>query len=303
MLGRRRRRERETLQVIVVPAGGERVRQFSLPVKLLWGTCLALTGLVILTVYLTWNSQSLAARVDSMRHLETINRQQAEEIMRLQEKARAVDGRLRELDALEAQVRKMVGLPPTKRPPAQVSRGMSGGRPPVGREGLEALAATDGDLDELAARIQEERRRLVALRDDVRARLAYLAALPTGWPASGRISSGFGDRRSPFGGGRGEFHDGLDIAAPYGAPVRAAGAGVVTATGYLAGYGRSITVSHGYGLTTRYCHLSAILVKPGQKVVRGQVIGKVGDSGRSTGPHLHFMVFENGTPVNPRRYL
>mgnify|MGYP003859088837 CR=1 FL=1 len=302
VLRRRKREEHRTLTVIVVPEGGKRVRQFFLPVRLIWGIGLALTCLLILTVYLTCTSQSLAARVHSLRHLEEINRQQAEEITRLQEKARAVDARLQELDRLEAQVREMVGLPPPKRSPAQVSRSLPAGRPPLGAEGTHVLAATGTDLEELAARIEQEKERLSLLRDEVRARLAYLEALPTGWPIHGRITSAFGSRRSPFG-RRCEFHDGLDIAAPYGAPIRAAGAGVVSSTGYLPGYGRTITIDHGYGLATRYCHVSSILVEPGQKVARGQVIGRVGSSGRSTGPHLHFMLFANGTPVNPTRYL
>jgi len=302
VLRRRKREKRRTLTVVIVPEGGERVRQFFLPIRLIWATGFALACLMGLTVYLMCASQSLAARVDRMRHLEEINRQQAEEISRLQEKAQAVDERLRELDRLETQVRELVGLPPRSRSQAQVSRGSPAGRPPLPEEGMQLLAATDTDLDQLTARIEQEKERLDVLRRDVQARKAYLAALPTAWPVHGRITSAFGSRRSPFGHYR-EFHDGLDIAAPYGTRIRAAGAGVVTFTGYLAGYGRTITIDHGYGLVTRYCHLSGILVKPGQEVSRGQVIGRVGSSGRSTGPHLHFMVLAGGTPVNPMRYL
>ncbi|MGQ9496824.1 MAG: peptidoglycan DD-metalloendopeptidase family protein [Desulfotomaculales bacterium] len=302
MLRRRKRQEHRTLTVVVVPEGGERVRQFFLPVRLIWATGFALACLIALTVYLTCASQSLAARVDRMRHLEEINRQQAEEISRLQEKAQAIDARLRELDHLETQVRELVGLPPRSRSPAHASRGLPSGRPPLPEESIKLLAATGADLDELTARIEQEKERLGVLRRDVETRKAYLAALPTGWPVGGRITSAFGSRKSPFG-GRLEFHDGLDIAAPYGTGIRAAGAGVVTFTGYLAGYGRTITIDHGYGLATRYCHVSGILVKPGQKVTRGQVIGRVGSSGRSTGPHLHFMVLVGGTPVDPTRYL
>ncbi|HAG06920.1 MAG: Peptidase M23, partial [Clostridia bacterium 62_21] len=120
VLRRRKREKRRTLTVVIVPEGGERVRQFFLPIRLIWATGFALACLMGLTVYLMCASQSLAARVDRMRHLEEINRQQAEEISRLQEKVQAVDARLRELDRLETQVRELVGLPPRSRSQAQV---------------------------------------------------------------------------------------------------------------------------------------------------------------------------------------
>lgn len=116
------------------------------------------------------------------------------------------------------------------------------------------------------------------------------------WPVSGPISSAYGYRGS-------EFHSGLDIAAPYGAAVGAAEAGVVTQVGYIGGYGRMITIDHGGGLVTRYAHLSGYNVQVGQKVSRGQTIGYVGTSGRTTGPHLHFEVLVDGQFRNPYQYL
>ncbi|MGI9953046.1 M23 family metallopeptidase [Moorellaceae bacterium AZ2] len=116
------------------------------------------------------------------------------------------------------------------------------------------------------------------------------------WPVSGPISSPYGYRGS-------EFHSGLDIAAPYGAAVGAAESGVVTQVGYVGGYGRMVTIDHGGGLVTRYAHLSGYNVKVGQRVSRGQVIGYVGTSGRTTGPHLHLEVLVNGEFRNPYQYL
>jgi murein DD-endopeptidase MepM/ murein hydrolase activator NlpD len=129
-----------------------------------------------------------------------------------------------------------------------------------------------------------------------------LADAPSLWPIEGRVTSSFGERQDPFN-GEGAFHAGIDIAAAYGSPVRAAADGDVTATRMGAGYGREVSIDHGHDLMTVYGHLSSMIVVPGQHVTRGQVIGYVGQSGRSTGPHLHYEVRVHMVPVNPHKYL
>jgi murein DD-endopeptidase MepM/ murein hydrolase activator NlpD len=129
-----------------------------------------------------------------------------------------------------------------------------------------------------------------------------LADAPSLWPLEGRVTSSFGERLDPFN-GEGAFHAGIDISAPYGSPVRAAADGIVSGAQLGAGYGREIVLDHGHDLLTVYGHLSAIAVFPGQHVMRGQVIGYVGESGRATGPHLHYEVRVHNVPVNPHKYL
>jgi len=129
-----------------------------------------------------------------------------------------------------------------------------------------------------------------------------LADAPSMWPVEGRVGSGFGARQDPFN-GEGAFHSGLDIEAPYGTPVRAAADGEVTGATLGAGYGRQVELDHGHDVLTVYGHLSAVAVVPGQHVARGQVIGYVGQSGRATGPHLHYEVRVHNVPVNPHKYL
>ena len=129
-----------------------------------------------------------------------------------------------------------------------------------------------------------------------------LADAPSMWPLQGRVGSSFGEREDPIN-GEGAFHSGLDIDAPYGTPVRAAGDGDVADAGMNAGYGREIVLTHGHNVSTVYGHLSAIAVSVGQHVTRGQIIGYVGQSGRATGPHLHYEVRVNKVPVNPHKYL
>jgi murein DD-endopeptidase MepM/ murein hydrolase activator NlpD len=129
-----------------------------------------------------------------------------------------------------------------------------------------------------------------------------LADAPSLWPVEGRVASSFGERQDPIN-GEGAFHSGIDIDASYGTPVRAAGDGEVTGAEMGAGYGRTVVLNHGHDVLTLYGHLSAIAVFPGQQVTRGQVIGYVGQSGRATGPHLHYEVRLHNVPVNPHKYL
>lgn len=125
---------------------------------------------------------------------------------------------------------------------------------------------------------------------------------PNIWPVEGPITGSFGERIDPFN-GEGAFHSGVDIAAPYGTPILAPADGVVEFADTLGGYGRSILVDHGHGITTRYGHLASFAVVAGQHVRRGDILGYVGLTGRSTGPHLHYEVRINDTPVNPHKYL
>ena len=125
---------------------------------------------------------------------------------------------------------------------------------------------------------------------------------PSLWPVVGPITGSFGERIDPFN-GEGAFHSGVDISCHYGQPVLATGDGIVTFAGPYNGYGRMIQIDHGNGLTTRFGHLSGLAIANGQSVRRGQVIGYVGLSGRSTGPHLHYEVRIHDTPVNPHKFL
>ena len=135
-------------------------------------------------------------------------------------------------------------------------------------------------------------------------RLAPLVkATPNDWPIQGRLMSGFAQRTDPFS-GEGAFHKGVDISAPTGTPVHASAEGVVViAEAVSGGYGRLVVVDHGGGIQTFYAHLSKIGVHTGQEVHRGDLLGNVGSSGRTTAPHLHYEVHVDGTPRNPVRYM
>jgi murein DD-endopeptidase MepM/ murein hydrolase activator NlpD len=129
-----------------------------------------------------------------------------------------------------------------------------------------------------------------------------MAAAPTMWPVEGPVTGAFGERIDPFN-GEGAFHTGVDISTAYGQPVIAPADGVVVFAGDAGGYGRLIVLEHGQGISTRYGHLASYAAAIGQSVRRGDVIGYVGRSGRSTGPHLHYEVRIQNVPVNPHKYL
>jgi len=144
------------------------------------------------------------------------------------------------------------------------------------------------------------------LEQDMRAYEAILRErgfTPSLWPVDGKLESGFGGRRNPFGGSSYEFHAGQDIVVPAGTPVAAGAKGKVTFVGWQHGYGRLVVIDHDGGLTTRYGHLSEFDVEQGQEVGRGEFIGRVGSTGRSTGPHLHYEVRFSDEPVDPMQYL
>ena len=132
---------------------------------------------------------------------------------------------------------------------------------------------------------------------------SHLRNFPTLWPISAEISSPFGWRANPMGGRGGEFHFGIDLRAPRGTPIRAAGGGTVSFAGWQGGYGNVVIINHGSGITTLYAHNTTNFVSEGQRVERGDIIASVGSTGRSTGPHVHFEVRINDTPVNPRPYM
>jgi len=125
---------------------------------------------------------------------------------------------------------------------------------------------------------------------------------PNIWPVEGPVTGSFGERIDPFN-GEGAFHRGIDISASYGQPVIAPADGVVSFADFMGGYGRAVVLDHGHGISTRYGHLASYAVVAGQYVRRGDTIGYVGLSGRSTGPHLHYEVRINDTPVNPHKFL
>jgi len=144
--------------------------------------------------------------------------------------------------------------------------------------------------------------RLDAVRSDVEKRRSLADATPSIWPVAGWLTSSFGNRRDPFTGGR-DFHPGLDISANHGDPVLAPAAGTVATAGATGNYGNLVVLDHGFGIVTKYGHLARFGVTQGQQVSRGDVLGYVGSTGRSTSAHLHYEIWVNDKLTNPMRLL
>ena len=143
---------------------------------------------------------------------------------------------------------------------------------------------------------------LQIVQTDVERRAALAAATPSIWPAIGWLSAQFGNREDPIEGGA-AYHTGIDISLDAGRPVYATAAGKVEAAWYNGAYGRMVVIDHGYGLKTRYAHLAGFAIAPGDQVERGRIVGYVGTSGRTTGPHLHYELLVNGQLMNPLQLM
>lgn len=140
------------------------------------------------------------------------------------------------------------------------------------------------------------------IRDFLSQQKDVFLATPAGWPVDGRVTSPFGERDHPQS-GEPKFHTGIDIAAEPGTPVRSTADGIVSFSGWSGGGGNLAVIEHGLGFSTYYAHNRMVVVKVGQKVKRGDVIGYVGSTGNSTGPHLHYEIIRSGKVVNPLSYI
>jgi murein DD-endopeptidase MepM/ murein hydrolase activator NlpD len=216
-------------------------------------------------------------------------------------------GQIQALQSAISELGAKAALDPTlqtamdKLPSVVKARAMGGGNTPVGplTPGLRSPEDTFGLLRELLEGLET---RLRNVQTDVDKRNALAAATPSIWPAHGWLTSTVGARRDPITGER-DYHEGLDIAADRGSQVFATADGAVVQASYEGAYGNLIVLDHGYGLETRYGHLSAYRVKVGDQVKRGDLVGLVGSTGRSTGSHLHYEVRVNGRLLNPLQLL
>lgn len=337
--GSPRRARRHSLTIMIVPGTGEKAFNINLSPAKLRRTIISGVMFGGILFFLIGFSVYSSFQMAELERIRTVNQQQEQQIMELQAFTSGVQSRVERVKELDRQIRRMVGLedkesseePNNGRMDVfedQSQKDVSAGR---SRQAFKYFPSRSGstladnasersamaykglrstfDLDELKSSLQTldgdiERQQdgLYKLEKDITARLDYLSSVPSTYPVRGPITSPFGTRRSPFG-WRTEFHSGLDIGADYGATVRASAKGEIVFTGWKPGLGRVIEVNHGHGFVSAYCHLSAININVGDKVERGDQIGKVGNSGRSTGPHLHFMVYKDGQLQDPQTYL
>ncbi len=294
--------------MIFLPGPKECVRSLVISKSTIKSVILSLAGALVLSVYLIYIFNDVKGQV---RELQSMR----EELM--QQKAQVQNFALNLIDYkrqmflirdLDTKLRRAVSLGP--RDKAQQYLGI-GGPDELGLQNLvaigekkqdEALKEMHQELTQLQGAASKQETSLQTLIEYFEDKRSLYASTPADWPVRGWVTSSFGSRISPIT-GKIQFHDGMDIAAKIGTPVLAPADGMVIKAGTEAGYGNMVELSHGYGLKTVFGHNSRLNVKPGQHVKRGDIIAYVGDTGSSTGPHLHYEVRVNSLPVNPGLYL
>ena len=302
------------LSFIVLSNSGTTVKQITIPVILLAVLLLVVAlGTTFIGVSL-YDYQMLRQSLAGYQQMgRTIEEQQDEigqqrlQIQTFAHEINALKAHLVKLDQFEEKIRVMANLEPGQGD--HHIFGVGGTAPEDLDPGLELTQRHEGLMREMHQQVhvldtatQRQANRFDTLLQKLEAQRNLLASTPAIRPTRGWLTSHFGYRVSPFTGKK-EFHKGVDIAHRHGTAILATADGIVSFVGKKGAMGNVLVIDHGHGMLTRYAHLKMALKKRGEPVKRGDIIGQMGSSGRSTGPHLHYEVHLNGVPVNPAKYI
>jgi murein DD-endopeptidase MepM/ murein hydrolase activator NlpD len=289
---------------MVIPQKKGAVRKINLSLSAIGSFIFAAVLILALSLYLCVDKMENERRLRDLEHYRQITETQKGQIDLLADKVVEFEKKMENLQQIDKKLRSLSNL----RSDRDVKKFMGvGGSIPDGVKPLESEESTvgtiDRSMDQLLEEAESREKSLQELMGFFLRQQSVKVATPCIWPVAGWVTSEFGYRISPFS-DRKELHQGLDIATRPGEEVVAPANGVVRKVGYEAGMGQVVVISHGYSFVTSYAHLKKNPpVRAGQKVKRGDVIGYVGMSGNTTGPHLHYSVSVNGRCVNPRKYL
>ncbi|HEX9943213.1 MAG TPA: M23 family metallopeptidase [Thermoanaerobaculia bacterium] len=277
--------------VILIPHAHAKLRKWqitNLQIGIAAGAFLFLT---LAAAFFTWTHFNSKANPVEIARLKHENERLRQTNLTFESSLKKLQGQLAEYEDRTRQLAIVAGVESLE---SGAEAGIGGG-----------TAADDVEVGGLPA-VESRASQIAGALDAVEARLnervRWISSTPAITPVRGIFTSGFGFRSDPLTHGRG-IHQGVDIAAAPGQPVRASADGVVVQAGVIGGLGQAVYVAHGFGVTTRYGHMSHIDVRPGQRVKRGDALGRVGNTGRSTGYHLHYEVRVDGDPVNPLAYI
>ncbi len=298
-----------------IPESQSDVRSFRMPLWFPRFVTLSIVLLIVASAVCFSLLSSLRLQYEISREeigkLTAINNSQKLEIEKLQKSSEIVQKQLEENIRLLDEVKQAVGISPSssegstelKLVSPNTASPVSMRKDDYSPDMSLRIANIESDFAALSDKIAAQKELISESIDPIKKQVVYLMAKPSIVPVSASITAGFGYRKNPFTSRGSEFHKGVDFAASYGQTISATGDGVVIFSGWNAGYGRMVIISHGYGITTLYAHNSKLLVKEGDKVKKGQAVSKAGNTGRSTGTHLHYEVKVNGKNVNPAQYF
>jgi murein DD-endopeptidase MepM/ murein hydrolase activator NlpD len=287
---------------IVIPHASPRLHKLKLPVRTLH--LFAFIGALsfFVAVGLGFNYAKMAFRAADYDKLQSENTDLKIQKKNLEVATRKLGEKLSNLESISAKIQTLIENDNLTKRSKLNGPAVGGSRVDYTTAELLRSANLKENIDQLKGRTAEVESQLSLLEQVAVQRATRLRYTPNVWPVRGAITSHYGNRSDPFNGDA-EMHLGLDISALYNAQIHSPADGVIIYTERKAAYGNLLIIDHGNGLTTRYGHLSRSLVKAGQRVKRGDVVGLVGMTGRSTAPHLHYEVRMNDRPVNPRNYL
>ncbi|MGH8015083.1 MAG: M23 family metallopeptidase [Candidatus Zixiibacteriota bacterium] len=294
---------KKKLTFLLIPDSTGSPRQVSVSVTLIYTLLGALFLLIITTFFLSSHFFSYEVAQEELIRLRAENQQLAEKFEEMRWNMSEVEDRYNELVSREVRIRSLFDLPEI--PEEERQLGIGGPEPAILTQFSDAekdAFITEMEVDRLLRLSQFELENYQNVENslvDIKERLRHT---PSIWPSTGWISRGYGMKYDPFTGYR-QMHRGIDIANHTNTPVLATADGRVALTSTATELGKCITLDHGYGYRTRFGHLAQILVKNGQRIKRGEVIGLMGSTGYSTGPHLHYEVFRNGQFHNPADYI
>jgi murein DD-endopeptidase MepM/ murein hydrolase activator NlpD len=307
---------RKRYTIMLVPDRSSTVRRFRISKPTLWTFGIVIFLLFAAIVAAGLHYWSVIDQLHENEHLRQQNVQLRGKLVTLHEKTSSIQDILDRVQRFDTKLRAITQLSDPKRHLALGpfdARGSASGTI-EGAEGVDPLIRAIGEnpqmaigllgqrLDELVSEAEKREGSIRQLETFLRGQKARLASTPSIWPSRGWVTSGFGTRVDPYTGKR-TMHRGIDIANQPGVPAIAPARGVVTFRGNSGGFGKVIVLDHGYGIRSRYGHLEEYKVQLGDHVDRGDIVGTIGNTGRSTGPHLHYEVEVNGIAENPRNYI
>lgn len=294
--------------IMILPDETTRVRKYRVPKSMVRGLLVVLAVAVLGLGYLVTDYYGVKKMVAELDRLRLEARQQQQQLVNFAKSFDDLQGEMTRLRQFDMKLRVMADLDGVVYP--EQIMGIGGENPEpfnplegeVSFQDQTIVNSMNRSLDRLKTEVSIQERSFQELVEYLEDQKSLLASTPSIWPVKGWLTSTFGYRSSPFTGRR-EMHKGLDIATRSGTPIIAPADGLVIFAGREGGFGNMVIIDHGYGITTRFGHCSSLESKLGQKVKRGDVIARVGNTGRSTGPHVHYEVAVNGVAVNPSRYI